>query len=866
MSQSNVRISVRNLIEFIYRQGDIDDRFGSITAAHEGTRLHKVIQKELKEECDKHLNQTFVSEMFLSKEFQYKSIDLTLEGRADGVIVTYEDEEALEKSIMSMELVEEEQVQGYVDESQRLLVQGETDEIKEQHVQGEGYEIKKQFVQDEAQGLVASDVESGEQQPVQGDTEDIKVQTVPKESPETKEDEEIILANKSIKVVEIKTTVKDIMTLEENENFLHWAQGKLYCYILCLEEGVSEIDLDLIYCHRENLHTKTLSKHLTLEELEAFFNELMDKYVRWIMLQDKWLAIRDKALEELNFPFSAYRKGQRELAVNIYRTMKEKKDIYIEAPTGTGKTISTMFPALKALSMYPNAKLVYLTAKNITKTVAEETLTILRNKGLKLKTLTLTAKDKICFLEERSCNGEDCIYARGHFDRVNDAMLDLLENHEALTQELIMEYGKKYTVCPFELSLDLIQWSDLVIGDYNYFFDPKAMIKRLEFDDTPYIFLIDEAHNLVDRARDMYSATITTEELKLAKEELKYKNKKLVGIINKVIKAMKERVLEGEEKQVIIDEGPDEILNLLRLLTVEGEAYLKEKKDNDKEEAFMNIYFNSLDFIRIGELFSEDFVYYGEKIGKDYILKLFCLNPSQMIKSCIERNITTVFFSATLSPMGYFKKLLGGKEDSYSLRLPSPFPPENRKLIIKTDVDTRYRYREGSYEKVVRYIHETLKENEGNFLVFFPSFEYMENIYELYSAMYSREEIFAQTSGMSEEERHIFLKRFEDEDRAVGFAVLGGVFSEGIDLWGDKLKGAIVVGVGLPKVNFERKLIEEYFTNHGEPGFHYAYTFPGMNKVIQAMGRVIRREEDTGTIVLMDKRYAMEIYKNLMQV
>lgn len=866
MSQSNVRISVRNLIEFIYRQGDIDDRFGSITAAHEGTRLHKVIQKELKEECDKHLNQTFVSEMFLSKEFQYKSIDLTLEGRADGVIVTYEDEEALEKSIMSMELVEEEQVQGYVDESQRLLVQGETDEIKEQHVQGEGYEIKKQFVQDEAQGLVASDVESGEQQPVQGDTEDIKVQTVPKESPETKEDEEIILANKSIKVVEIKTTVKDIMTLEENENFLHWAQGKLYCYILCLEEGVSEIDLDLIYCHRENLHTKTLSKHLTLEELEAFFNELMDKYVRWIMLQDKWLAIRDKALEELNFPFSAYRKGQRELAVNIYRTMKEKKDIYIEAPTGTGKTISTMFPALKALSMYPNAKLVYLTAKNITKTVAEETLTILRNKGLKLKTLTLTAKDKICFLEERSCNGEDCIYARGHFDRVNDAMLDLLENHEALTQELIMEYGKKYTVCPFELSLDLIQWSDLVIGDYNYFFDPKAMIKRLEFDDTPYIFLIDEAHNLVDRARDMYSATITTEELKLAKEELKYKNKKLVGIINKVIKAMKERVLEGEEKQVIIDEGPDEILNLFRLLTVEGEAYLKEKKDNDKEEAFMNIYFNSLDFIRIGELFSEDFVYYGEKIGKDYILKLFCLNPSPMIKSCIERNITTVFFSATLSPMGYFKKLLGGKEDSYSLRLPSPFPPENRKLIIKTDVDTRYRYREGSYEKVVRYIHETLKENEGNFLVFFPSFEYMENIYELYSAMYSREEIFAQTSGMSEEERHIFLKRFEDEDRAVGFAVLGGVFSEGIDLWGDKLKGAIVVGVGLPKVNFERKLIEEYFTNHGEPGFHYAYTFPGMNKVIQAMGRVIRREEDTGTIVLMDKRYAMEIYKNLMQV
>lgn len=824
MSQSNVRISVRNLIEFIYRQGDIDDRFGSITAAHEGTRLHKVIQKELKEECDKHLNQTFVSEMFLSREFQYENIELMLEGRADGVIVTYEDEEALEREVMSMELVEE------ADGGEEGALEG-------------------------VQGNVADLVKDEVAQTVKGES-----------AASNQDDEETLPTNKSIKVVEIKTTVKDIMTLEENENFLHWAQGKLYCYILCLEEGVSEIDLDLIYCHRESLHTKTLTKHLTLEELEGFFNGLMDKYVRWIILQDKWLAVRDKAVEELNFPFAAYRKGQRELAVNIYRTMKEKKDIYVEAPTGTGKTISTMFPAIKALSMYPNAKLIYLTAKNITKTVAEETLTILRSKGLKLKTLTLTAKDKICFLEERSCNGDDCIYAKGHFDRVNDAMLDLLENHEALTQEIIISYSEKYKICPFELSLDLIAWSDLVIGDYNYFFDPKAMIKRLEFDDTPYIFLIDEAHNLVDRARDMYSATITTEALKLAKEELKYKDKKLVGIINKVIKAMKERILEGEEKQVIIEEGPDEILNLLRLLTVEGERHLKEKKDNDKDEAFMNVYFNSLDFIRIGELFSEDFVYYGEKQGKDYILKLFCLNPSPMIKSCIERNISTVFFSATLSPMGYFKKLLGGSEKSYSVKLPSPFPPENRKLMVKTDVDTRYRYREQSYEKVVRYIHETLKENEGNFLVFFPSFEYMENIYELYSAMYSREEIFVQTSGMSEEERHIFLKRFEDEDRAVGFAVLGGVFSEGIDLWGDKLKGAIVVGVGLPKVNFERKLIEEYFSNHGEPGFHYAYTFPGMNKVIQAMGRVIRREEDTGTIVLMDRRYAMEIYKNLMQV
>ncbi len=840
MSQSNVRISVRNLIEFIYSQGDIDDRFGSITAAHEGTRLHKVIQKELKEECAKNLNQTFVSEMFLSKEFKYESIGLTLEGRADGVIVTYDDKEPEEEQdSQAQEIQNQENAALDEDCDNKAMAETEGEDKAEVEVNTQALEANGEVENKEWDSVEAIDLE-----------------------------EEIQPKNKTIKVVEIKTTVKDIMTIEENENFLHWAQGKLYCYILCLDEGLQEIDLDLIYCHRENLHTKTLSKKLTLEELENFFNELMDKYVRWIILQDKWLTVRDKSLGELNFPFDNYRKGQRELAVNIYRTMKEKKDIYVEAPTGIGKTISTMFPALKALTMYPSAKLVYLTAKNITKTVAEETLGILRGKGLRLRTLTLTAKDRICFLEERSCNGDDCIYAKGHFDRVNDAMLELLENHEALTQELIEEYSSKWKVCPFELSLDLIQWCDLVIGDYNYFFDPKSMIKRLEFDDTPYIFLVDEAHNLVDRARDMYSASINTGDLKEAKEELKYKDKKLVGIINKVIKAMKEIMLGEEDKQVIIDEGPDEILNLLRLLTVEGERHLKEKKDNDPEEAFLNIYFNCRDFIRIGELFSEDFVYYAQKIGKDYELKLFCLNPSPMIASCIKRNISTVFFSATLSPMGYFKKLLGGKEESYSVKLPSPFPPENRQLIVKTDVDTRYRYREQSYGKVAGYINETLKSNEGNFLVFFPSFEYMERVYELYCESYDHDEIFLQESGMTEDERREFLDRFEGNEkestRAVGFAVLGGVFSEGIDLWGDKLKGAIVVGVGLPKVSFERKLIEEYFTSHGEPGFHYAYTFPGMNKVIQAMGRVIRREEDTGVIVLMDKRYGTNIYKQLI--
>lgn len=796
MSQINVKISVRNLIEFIYRHGDIDDRFGSINAAHEGIRIHKMLQNDIKEESEKHVNQIFISEKFLSRNFKYEDISLTLEGRADGVLFTY----------------------------RKHLVDSTS--------------IKDNI----------------------GLDKDINCSVLkePKYNNTLKLEEE-----KNIKVIEIKTTVMDMLELDEHENILHWAQCKLYCYMICLEENISEIDLDLVYYHRKTFHTKTFSKHFKLQELENFFKEIIDKYGRWILLQDRWLLLRNNSIEKLEFPFDNYRKGQRELAVNVYRTIKERKDIYIEAPTGIGKTISTLFPTVKALNIYPEAKVIYLTAKNIIQNVVEESLELLRKKGLRIKTLTLTAKDKICFLEERSCNSDDCIYAKGHFDRVNDAILEILENHEALTQNIIEIYSKKYGVCPFELSLDLIQWCDLVICDYNYFFDPKIMIRRMEFDDSSYIFLVDEAHNLVERARDMYSATINIEVMKNAKKELKYKDKKIVGILNNIIKYIKEIMFEEDRDTVLIEEGPSEIISLLKKFVSESERYLKDKNNNDIDEAFMEAYFNCLDFIRVGELFSREFVYYGEKKGNDYILKIFCVNPSNMIHNCIKKNLSTVFFSATLSPLGYFKKLLGG-EDSYSMKLKSPFPPENRKLIIKTDVDTRYKYRNHSYEKIADYINEVLEKNEGNFLVFFSSFEFMNKVYEIYNEKYNCSEIFIQEASMTEEERLEFLYRFEGNYRVIGFVVLGGVFSEGIDLWGDRLKGAIIVGVGLPKVSFERKLIEDYFNNQNEPGFHYAYTFPGMNKVIQAMGRVIRRENDVGTIVLIDKRYDTETYKSII--
>ncbi|MEG1254515.1 ATP-dependent DNA helicase [Clostridium sp.] len=857
MIENNMRISVRNLIEFIYRQGDIDDRIGGMSSAQEGTRLHKVIQKELKEQCEKNDYETYINEMYLSRELSYKDVTLTLEGRADGVIVTenpYDDaSDEDSKNVMDNQLIE------YSEE--KSINEGESNEASNKSL--------------------------------------LKVNNISKK-----------LDNKKVKIIEIKTTMKDLLTLEENENFLHWAQGKLYGHIYCEKEDLDGIDLDLIYCHRENLHTKTFSKSFTREELKTFFYEVMYRYVQWINLQSKWIVERNDSIEKLNFPFNKYRKGQRELAVNIYRTIKEKKDIYVEAPTGIGKTISTIFPAVKSIPLNTSSKLVYLTAKNITKGVAENSLGLLRKSGLKLRTLTLTAKDRICFLEERVCNGDACKYAKGHFDRVNDAILDMIENNQVFNEEIIKVYSEKHNVCPFELSLDLIAWCDFIIGDYNYFFDPKAMIKRVSFDDTPYIFLIDEAHNLVDRGRDMYSSEINTSDLKELKIEFKYKSKKLVGMLNKIIKALKEYMV-GEHGNVIIKEGPVDIMGLLRVFTTEGETYLKEHSGETIDEIFLNVYFSFLDFIRIGELFSEDFILYCNNEDKDIVIKIFCLNPSNVIKECIKGNISTVFFSATLSPMNYFKKLLGGDEKSYGIKLASPFPPENRQLIVKKDIDTRYKYREKSYYPICKDINSTIESHKGNFLVFFPSFEYMRKVYEVYCENFSEENIYLQDNVMTEQQRQEFLDRFlvkrantsidEKEDmrklnekdseaveefqgfydennknretvdylkkegqRTIGFAVLGGVFSEGIDLIGESLVGAIIVGVGLPKISFERKLIEEFFNKKGEPGFHYAYTFPGINKVIQAMGRVIRTEEDKGIILLLDNRYGTDIYKQLM--
>lgn len=759
MDKDNITLSVRNLIEFIYRYGSIESGVGGMTlsSAREGVKIHQLIQKDLKEQSKTTDNMEFLSEVYLSHSFEIENLSFTIEGRADGVIIT----------------------------------------------------------------------------------------------------------DNEITVIEIKSTSKDLIDITMDNNPLHWAQVKIYAYIYGLQNSLDNIKIQLIYCNREKFYTKILEETLTFTKAKSFFYSVLNDYLKWAHLSSHWLSHRNSSIESLSFPYDTYRNGQRQLAIDIYSTIKLEKNIYVEAPTGIGKTLSTTFPAIKALGNGYGKKVIYLTAKNTTQDLAENTINLLRHKGLKIKSLKLTAKERICYNSEFICDSESCLFAKGHYDRVNDGIYDILTSEDNINRENLEIYSKKHNLCPFEFSLDLFNFCDFIICDYNYFFDPRVMLKRAS-NNGDYILLVDEAHNLVDRARDMYSTSICESNILLCKKKFGRKGKKLRSILNSILEILYE-FKEEKTQYWVIESGPKEIAALIKdfLNNLEFNKQLKEELFKDNE--FVDIYFNFLQFVSISEFYSEEFITYGEEIFQDYIIKIFCLNPNKVINQCIKGNRSTVFFSATLSPMNYFKELLGGSPEDYEVKLKSPFNPNHKEIIIGSNIDTRYKMREGSYIHICKYIKEIVTLHKGNYMVFFPSYDYLLKVYDMYIDLYNSNNLIKQESSMNEDQRIEFLDSFnKKQNDIIGFCVLGGIFSEGIDLIGDKLIGAIIVGVGLPQISFERSSIEKYFSKLGKLGFHYAYTFPGMNKVIQAAGRVIRTEEDKGIICLLDNRYDTPFYKKLM--
>lgn len=668
----------------------------------------------------------------------------------------------------------------------------------------------------------------------------------------------------AVTIDEIKGIYKDVNSLEHAIE-VHLAQAKCYGYIYALQNSLDTIQVQMTYVNLDTEEIKYFNHSFTFDELEEWFEALILEYKKWADFQWEWRQIRQASIQQLEFPFP-YREGQKSLVADVYRTILRKKILFIQAPTGVGKTISTVFPAVKAVGEGLGDKIFYLTAKTITRTVARDTFSILADSGYQGKVLEITAKEKLCLCDEMDCNPVNCPYAKGHFDRVNDAVFDLITTRNEFTREVFLEQADKHQVCPFELCLDTSLWSDVIICDYNYVFDPNVYLKRFfaEGAKGDYLFLVDEAHNLVERGRDMYSAQVTKESFLKQKKILKHYSKKLEQRLEKCNKQMLEWKRECEEYCVYDNTGAF-IFSLMQL-AAEVDKFLQTHPEFPERKEVSEFYLNLRHFLNVFDVLDENYVIYTDfNEDGEFCLHLYCVNPSANIQERLDRGLSTVFFSATLLPIQYYKNLLSTREDNYAVYAKSVFENDQKLLLVGRDVSSLYTRRNRlEFAKIARYIYQTAQAKTGNYMVFFPSYKMMEQVYEEYLPInLGTTDTIVQSVGMTEVQREDFVGAFAGtgKDKSlVGFCVLGGIFSEGLDLKNEQLIGVIIVGTGLPQICTEREILKNYYQEEKGQGFAYAYLYPGMNKVQQAAGRVIRTLEDRGVIELLDERFLRRDY------
>ena len=669
---------------------------------------------------------------------------------------------------------------------------------------------------------------------------------------------------------EIKTVNVSLDRIGEDYSRAHWGQAQCYAGMYSVLEKKEQMAVQLTYVRRDAEQPagigeiKRFRREFSREELLSFLDGLLRQYGIWAKRQLAWIEQRNASIRALPFPFGVYRPGQREMAAAVYRTIAASGRLFSQAPTGIGKTVSTLFPAVKSLGEGLADRLFYLTAKTITRRAAEQALARMEEQGLRLRSVTLTAQDKICFLEEhRECNPDACPYADGHFDRVNDAVWELLDRCDRLTRERVEDCARRHRVCPFELSLDASLWCDCIIGDYNYAFDPQVSLRRFFQEVTErYVFLVDEAHNLVDRAREMYSAGLNRSDFVRAVKALPPRDP-----VKKPLRAvgnyLRDRLEEGEE--VRTEETALEGLNHLLEKAVDQLGSWLERHPEGAAGEVLELFFGITRYLKIAELYDDCYATLTSRRGGEIMVRQLCLDPSRALDGCMKRARASVLFSATLTPLSYFAAVLGGNEETRTQSLPSPYDPGHLGLVVLDRISTRYRHREDSVGEVVDAIARTVLSRPGNYLVYFSSYAYLEAVAERFETEYPSIPLYRQKSQMTEAEREAFLARFEEETgrTQVGFCVLGGIYAEGIDLQGGRLIGTVVVGVGLPQISPELNLLRDHYNRLGQPGYDFAYTFPGMNKVLQAVGRVIRGEEDRGVAVLIDDRFTSPGYRRL---
>lgn len=668
-------------------------------------------------------------------------------------------------------------------------------------------------------------------------------------------------------IEEIKTTSAPLERLRAAQDPTHWGQVKVYAYLFAIQEDLQRLTLRLTYYQLDTEECLELEREVDRGELQVFFDDLLARYLDWARTLWSWTRRRNAALAALAFPFEIFRPGQRHMAVDIYRRIRDGGHLMIEAPTGIGKTMGALFPAAKALGEGHVEKIFYLTARTTGRLTAHAAAEALNTEEACLKTLVLTAKEKICSHPEAACTPDECPSARGHYDRVNAALGELFALELVAAEELSACAGR-HQVCPFELSLDLALWVDCIVCDYNYVFDPRVRLRRFfEAGGGTHAFLVDEAHNLVDRAREMFSASLNKKAVLALRRELKHDQPglyKTLGRINAwMLKARKACDAKGGAHAEA--SAPEALYPHLRDFHRRSEAVLAEKKSAAYSEVLLEQYFAVHRFLRVSEQFDDAYRTCYRQEGRDLDLRLFCLDPARQLGEVLEACRSAVFFSATLRPEDYYRHLLGLAAETDVVGLPSPFPQENLAIFIDSRVSTHYRDRSRTCAAVAEGILRMVG-GKGNYLVFFPSYAYLKMVHAVLTERAPELEMQVQTPSMSEAARVAFLDYFHSESEAgcVGLAVMGGIFGEGIDLVGGRLTGAVIVGVGLPGICMERDLIRDYFNARRRDGFAYAYTYPGITRVLQAAGRVIRTASDRGTVLLMDRRYGTPRYGRLL--
>jgi DNA excision repair protein ERCC-2 len=668
-------------------------------------------------------------------------------------------------------------------------------------------------------------------------------------------------------VDEIKSTHRDLNRIAEPPDPMHWGQAQAYAWLYATQKGLVEVDAQLTYYHLPTGETREFRRSFTIAALDRFMADLLEDYLRWAARLEKWRRRRARSILELDFPFGAFRAGQRRMAVTVYRTIQGRGQALIQAPTGIGKTMAALFPSVKALGEEQIEKIFYLTARTTGRQAAEKALEVMRDHGLRLKSLTLTAKEKICPHPEAGCTPEECPRARGHYDRLKDARQAAFEE-DALNREAVARLAEDFAVCPFEFSLDMALWTDAIIGDYNYAFDPRAYLRRFFNDDrAAYAFLVDEAHNLVDRSREMFSAELRKQPFLDLRRALREDHRPLfraLGRINAWMVAARRDCLAagGEAASHVLPEALlPPLLSFYRL----AETWLVKNRPAPWKDDLLQRFFEVSAFLRVAERFDASYTTCTRSDGKDLCVKLFCLDPAEQLAEAVQRGSCAVFFSATLTPFAYFNALFGGDEETVFLRLRSPFPPENLCLLVDDRISTYYREREQTRHRLADAIGQLVTGRRGNYLAFFPSYAYLKMVYEVFGAAFPEIPTIVQSRDMSEDAREAFLERFagDNPQTLVGFVVMGGIFGEGIDLVGRRLSGAAIVGVGLPGICMERDLIRDHFETKLQAGFDFAYRFPGFNRVLQAVGRVIRSTRDRGAVLLVDNRFGTRRYRDL---